>query len=356
MGGNLFKDKGARRFTKEEYEPLAVEVLERLSDSLDYGVAYQEIPYYKNKPSFGDMDVIIAETGLKGKEWDINSLPEMFEAEVFHTDSSQGTCSILYKGLQVDFIIKPVSEFFTSIDYYSYNDLGNLLSKIFRKLGLKYGHRGLIYQMMYGTHMFDEIMVSTNTKLIHQFLGLDHSKFLARFNDLEDIFEYVISSPKFNPEIYRFEELNSANRIRDRKRATYNAFLTYIGVYEGAPPEAVKWNFGDREFPTYERGEDKAKYLPEIFSHFPTFQEKYEASLSKLRKEQEWKAKYNGENVAKWVKEVSGDELSGPGLGKFMKYLKVVCFRTYWTLQINQACAPEVEAWVKAKYQAHKLV
>jgi hypothetical protein len=52
--------------------------------------------------------------------------------------------------------------------------------------------------------------------------------FESGFDTYKEMFDYVQKSKYFNPELFKFENLNNRNRVRDKKRKVYNEFLNYI--------------------------------------------------------------------------------------------------------------------------------
>lgn len=302
VGGNALALFGARRYDREEYLVISDEILYKLDHHMPEK-SFMEIPYYRNKESFGDMDILCLPLTNKDYEY----IRKVLDTDVFLVNG--GVMSLLYEGLQVDIIPMPLKYFTTSYKYYAYNDLGNLLGKIFHKFGLKYGHRGLTMPLRDGTHQYAEIEVSRNLRETLEFLGLSYDKYKEGFENLEEIYEYVESSKYFSPDIYWYENLNSINKVRDRKRSTYQGF--------------VKRNEGKEPRITFSK--NKEKYLDMIFKHFPESYEKYkEARLLHLRG-LNIKEKFNGVLVSEWT------GLTGKELGNFMCYLKSGYNDIFWS-------------------------
>ncbi|WP_457824345.1 hypothetical protein, partial [Staphylococcus aureus] len=61
------------------------------------------------------------------------------------------------------------------------------------------------------------------------------------FRNLLDIFQFVVSSPYANLDIYLLENRNHKSRIRDSKRPTYNAFLDWLEQQTDATIPAFPW-------------------------------------------------------------------------------------------------------------------
>ena len=129
---------------------------------------------------------------------------------------------------QIDFIITPDSEIEAAYNYFSYNDLGNLMGRIAHKFDTKYGQDGLRFVYRTEGKVLGEIKLSTDPVEICKFLGLKDFR-EAKLESLLDIFEYVRSSKYFNPFMYDMDELNKINRDRNKKRKTYMSFLDYCG-------------------------------------------------------------------------------------------------------------------------------
>lgn len=304
MGGNALASYGARRFSAEEYRRLLREVLILLDKFEPVG-----IPYYKNKLSFGDMDLIVR--SLQSHEYEeilclLGSNTYLRNGEVM---------SVLYREMQIDIIPMKPEEVSTSLVYYSYNDLGNLMGKIFHKFGVKYGHRGLTLPVKDGDYGLGEVVLSREAKKIFEFGGFDHQRYLCGFNDLEEIFKYVIGSTYFNADIFKYEALNHVNRRRDSKRQTYHSFLEYLANTKDSDGYSIAEGYS-----TVNRGykffSDKAFYLPKIFHAFPEAKAEHDALLEQRKLRQAIKEKFNGNMVM----EVTG--LEGNSLGKFMAFLK----------------------------------
>lgn len=281
MGGNALKTN-TRRYKAEEYFDLKREVIYRLyKDFPEYPRACA--PSYANKESYGDLDVL-------------HTIPEITDeylVSAFNTKEivrNGPVISFEYKEFQVDLIKTTAEDINYAYHYFAFNDLGNLLGRLFKQFGLKHSHKGLYYPVRDGTHLVTEVLVTKDYVEALAFIGLE-PKF---FFNLEDIFEYVVSSPVFNAKVYQYENMNHVDRVRDAKRPTYRAFLKYI---EGMPSNYVV----DR---------------PLVFEHFPELKDKVSKVWTQLGINKEVKKKFNGLIVAK------ATGLEGKELGRFMSEFK----------------------------------
>lgn len=217
MGGNIWKS--SLRYNKNQYNTL---VQELLSFAKDNNIKMQNIPHYTAKETFGDVDIIIVDN-----DYNKEKISSYFID--YPSKTNNKIKSILYNNFQIDFIFTNEDEFKSSIDYYSYNDLGNLIGRISKKLGIKYGHKGLSLIVRDDTHIISEILFEKKNakEVLYKMIGIE--KYIDYVpNTMEDIFNIVISSKFFDKEIYSLENRNNVARVRDKKRITYHNFLNYI--------------------------------------------------------------------------------------------------------------------------------
>lgn len=332
MGGNALKQFGIEtdRLPKAEYDKIVDEVVTIIKDTLDHGGYIRKVKpilAYKNKQDFGDADILMCSDELN-PNW-IELLTKAFNSKAIYNNGD--VCSFEYKNFQIDVIKTPRYEFDIAYCYFSYNDLGNLVGKLFHKFGLKFGHDGLKYVYRDEDHILAEITITHNFKDVCEFLGLDHSKWVDGFDELEDIFKWVASSKYFNPDIYLLDNLNHIARVRDRKRKTYNAFLEWCKTWEGEK---------------YEFKKDKALYLPMLFEYWNktsdwdlerTFETEYMEVYKNSLVKKEMAKKFNGV----LVREITG--LDGKPLGDFMRHLKNIITNVIIVTQSKDAIAEIIE-------------
>ena len=290
MGGNALKNTNTRRYNADEYNALVNEVVDKLPQYL-WRIAV--IPAYRSKESYGDMDVLI-DTLV-----DVDEIRSIFNPN--EVVKNGDVISFDYKEFQIDLIFSPEAEFNYALSYFSYNDLGNLIGKLAHKLGLKHGHSGLVLPIRNGENKFADILLTTDHDETLRFLGLDPEVFHEGFDNLTEIFEYVATSPYFDPESYKLENLNAVGRMRDKKRSTYNLFLKFCESYEGS---------------RFVGNKDKTVYYEKIFDAFPVAKYEFATAVARVALLQLAATKFNGELVQEWT------GLSGKDLGWFMRDLR----------------------------------
>ncbi|WP_408601607.1 hypothetical protein [Pseudomonas sp. PLMAX] len=311
MGGNALAPYGAKRVSKE----VAGSMLQGLQSNLAllsaaHGITArcEPIRAYRDKPDFGDLDVLVENTLFKvlPSEKIVAALQGFYDAEIpwikngpvlsIGLPLEEGGC------LQADLISTPAVSFDFSAGYFAWNDLGNLVGRVAHKLGVKLGHDGLWLPMRDGTNLFDEILITHDFEEAIGFLGFDSEAWARGFDSLDQIYAFVVEGSRFNADIYKLENRNHTARVRDRKRPVYMGFLQW--VEQKSNLNAFEWNA------------DKSVYLKDIFAAFPETEKLHKASLERLAKTQAMKGRFNGQIVS----DLTG--LSGKDLGHFMGRFK----------------------------------
>lgn len=307
MGGDALKQFGieTRRYSKNEYFELWGDIKNKLSLRL-YNRRFDIIPAYKNKDSFGDMDILIEKTN---NTIDFIQLIYDLFGENTTIFKNSNVLSFNYKDFQIDFILTKSKFYETSLNYFSFNDLNNLTGRIFHKFGLKFGHEGLTYIIKEKTYVFDKILLSQDINKIYKFIDLDSTEFNMGFDSLEDIFKFVSSSKYFHPDIFLLHNRNHESRIRDKKRKTYTKFLKWCeNNYDDL--NKYTWHSNDERVDNLDK--IREQYIPLIFDFFPEKKNEYESTIQRFKESKEIKKKFNG----KLVMDITG--LYNKELGSFI--------------------------------------
>jgi len=307
MGGQALKSTYTRRYSKEEYERLCDTVLTRLKS---LGIESRVPKSFGAKDSFGDLDVLILAESLKGK--DMREIIEQHFApnEIYHNSH---VFSFDYKEFQIDFILVKTKYWDTSYQYYSYNDLGNLIGRISYQMGFRYGHYGLklVYRHPDGGRKFEKIL-SQDTFAILDFLGFNVKEYLKGFYELEEIFDYVIECEYFNPKIFQYEALNHQNKTRNKKRKNYAAFLEYIETKGKQQMQyRTPYEYKDKDY--YVR-------LAEDFFGIDIVNQ-IEDWKKEVERDKAIAEKFNGHKIMEHVPTLKGKEL-GNAITNFKKHIK----------------------------------
>lgn len=294
MGGNALSFE-TRRVKRDEYFVLVNEIREKLSSIGE--TRFSDIPAYRTKPDFGDIDILICSDRSDRRKW----IQELFRPkEIYHNSDC---FSFDYKNVQVDFIFAKPENYETSLKYFQFNDLSNIMGRVYHKQGLRYGHDGLTLIVRDDTQVVGEILLSKNNDEILTFGGYDPVRYNKGFDTKLEIFEFAASTPYYNYEIFDLDNRNYRARTRDRKRPTYTEFLVW--AQENATATGYEWN------------SNKAAYLPRILHTFNKIDE-YASILKAHSINLTIKEKFNG----LIVRDLTG--LDGKELGAFMTKFKEV--------------------------------
>jgi hypothetical protein len=212
--GNLFNTKRIGRHEFEEYKNHVVELLK--TNNVDFFIPY----YYKDKQTFGDLDIIIP------KPFGRENIIDIFRFNKTQYKQNSNIHSICYKDNQIDFITTKPNYYETTKYYYSWVDLSILLGRMYRKFNIKYGWDGLYfeYDTVINNHFrnIGTILLSLDFKQVLEFVGLDYEKFELGFETKNDIFDLVITSKYFIPKIYE-----SVSQKSNKRSGIYDEIIEY---------------------------------------------------------------------------------------------------------------------------------
>lgn len=325
MGGNAITN--AIRLDKDKFEQYTEWVMPRIQSM--YKKA-KPLKYYRNKQDFGDLDILVTERYCTQE--DLIAFLKEGALQSKQVVNNNGDLSFEFRGFQVDLVKVPAECFDAAYFYYSYNDLNNLVGRMAHKLGLKFGWDGLYlpFRSILGpehTHVTDKVLLTRDPRKIYEFLYLDYDRYLKGFDDLEDIFKFVVSSPYFNKEIFSYENMNHINRLRNRKRKTYQMFLDWLEAHSNTVPDELA-NVPVEEigsvarkitFNAFQYNKIKFVYFDMIAAAFPEadLHNKLVEFHAKHAVIKQVKEKFNGNLVMSWI-----PSLTGEMLGKFMAWYK----------------------------------
>jgi hypothetical protein len=294
VGGNAIP--GARRVQAQEYLTLVQQVNARLEKSLG-GVRIAQIPSYRGKPDFGDMDILLESDALP-VDWRDRVSEALGSRKVVPNGP---VCSFEFDHFQVDLINCLSDRFDFALGYFSWNDLGNLMGRIAHRFQFKFGHEGLLYPVRAGDHLLKEVLVTRDFAHALKLLGFDFNHWAAGFDTLEEIFRFVASSSYFDAGQFPLEHRGHRARVRDAKRPTYMKFVTWVNEHKPLfsrdipPPETI---------------------FEQATSTFPDFLKDLDRVKDELQRQTLFKERFNGRLVQKWT------QLDGKLLGTFMAALR----------------------------------
>lgn len=327
MGGNLLKtwNLPEKRIPTDEYNRIKTELLNKFRN--DYSVNRPTngcwavvAPCVRNKETHGDLDIIVGKFEdpsiemCYGGEKDFGVYIEReFGYKPF---KNSNVYSFPYQGFQVDVTFHPMNDFYMACDYSSWGDLGNIMGRVFHKMGLHFGHSGLSFWIRQGLfdsnlqwsdsdHIYEKVILTNNMIKICEIGGFDYLSWQRGFNTEQDVFDFVVQSKYFDPELFQLENLNHTNRTRNRKRGMYMRFVEYVANCDKVgEPFRSKHEYSlimQCKFSQLQRAIDGFRLLYEV---------------DKVVKE-----KVNGKLVMEWCHLSEND---GPLIGKIMSEIRTI--------------------------------
>lgn len=306
MGGKLYS---TNRVNLETFLYIKGEVLEILNNE---GISCAVPLWYRNKQDFGDLDVIIH---YDTEKVDFDALLKKYGWD--NGIKNNNVYSFPYKSFQIDLIYTQPQYFECTLDFLSYNDLGNLIGKLANSVRLKYGHKGLLYRFhpSLGNHRYD-IELTKNMEHICFLLNLDYDSYLQGFDTLEEIYNFITDSTFFHPDYFNPKYQNNGKRKRDAKRRTVVYFREWL----------------DNQSEIKNRTKKNFYYtLSSLSSLFPEFADTYLNIIDNLEFDEKTSKKLNG----RLVKDITG--LEGSTLGRFLNDIK--------THIQDTMCLNETDTW-----------
>lgn len=300
MGGNAFKSLDPKlglepqRILNQEFNNTVASILPKLQDIFS---KIEVLRFYKNKPDHGDIDLIAY--GPKTQDWQTEVAKQLnSQAKVWNKPTASFciySSEILKKPLQLDIsLTTSLEEFATTKDYSDFSPLGNILGKIIRTTGAKWGLDGLKFVVEDESKQpIKEIHLTSSIDEILNFCGLDPKLWHNGFETQEDIFSYTCQCRFFNKSA--FEILNHRTRKRDKTRPDYHAWTQYIK--DKCP----------KDKPLLSK-EESFSYLCQSFPNLKSQVEEIISKDKEIRLAK--KTKFNGELVQQWT------SMLGPMMGE----------------------------------------
>ena len=281
MGGKLIPS--STRMPKALHDALRAKVQEDLQQALPH-IKTGITEALRSKADFGDIDIIVDKDSLG--PWPVEELRAALKA-VWNVDDSTLNAQVAYEnndpqngrtlltqnrgvlsfGLpangvvhQVDLIVVPNLYFDITRQYFDWGGIGNLIGRAASKMGFALGIEGLQYrEVLEDLNRRDSVFVSADYNDILTFLGLDPNRFARGFDTMTDVFDYVVTSPFFDPQLFLPQNRNHDKRVRDERHPLHVAFLEWLDKTGKVHQPSPQWT------------EDKRVHAERARIHFPEF-------------------------------------------------------------------------------------
>jgi len=314
MGGQALKNTYTERKNTEEFNFIKAKIIPSIIDILQYEA--HVVKFYHNKETHGDMDILIKINNHTNNKLIINFIKNNYNPNEIHMNGN--VISFNYEDFQIDFILINESNWDIAKHYFDYDCCGNIMGKTYHKFNLSYGWEGMYYKFRnFNGRNSSNILISKDPRKIFDFGGYNYDKYLLGFDNLEEIFAFVIDCKYFDSNIFQMENLKHIDRKRNRKRKSYHVFLNYLkenGI-------ATQFSFN----------RDKAMYIPIINEFFPEADliEKLDLLNEKNNINKILAEKFNGNIIMTWT------NLSGKELGNAIRKFKLALGDKYNDFILN---------------------
>jgi len=298
MGGNALKTTETCRLDREQYARVSQVIA---GEFFWAGIDVHVVQSYRMKEDFGDLDIVVHWTS--GGDNLRKFIEHVFKPnEIF---SNGNVISFDYQKFQVDVIYftdREIMKF--AVGYFAWNDLGNFVGRVARRLNLKFGHDGLWYSLRdpeNSSRLVTELLVTRNFTDALFLLGYNYHVWKQGFDTPEDIYQYVTTSEYFDPAVFVLNNRNYQARIRNRKRKMYSGLLDWLSEKYGITDETP---LPDDTYQFKQLGVELAK------EYNPEFAVEHDRLLLELEINKNYRAKING-TWARTFFQKDGKELGG---------------------------------------------
>lgn len=239
MGGLTFN---TGRLERASYLRLEARVREVLRDV--FGEDWRVPLYHTDKADFGDLDVLVSAPRLTPRALD--TFRNAVQALEYRRHNMGHAYLVPVPGepraFQVDLFPTPPDELEPRFTFMSWGDGSNILGRMVKPLGLKWGEGGLSYvhRVPGDEHWKRERHLTTELPVLLAALGLDPAVHRAGYPNEEAMFRYLVSSPLFRPFAFLNPQGSLARRVK--LRPGMERFVAFLHREAMRPGEkAPRW-------------------------------------------------------------------------------------------------------------------
>ena len=233
MGGLTFH---AGRLERAAYLRLEARVREVLQGV--FGSDWRIPAYHADKADFGDLDVLVPAPRLTAQA--VEAFARATRARE-HRRHNVGHAFLVPvpgedRGFQVDLFPTPPGELEARAEFMGWGDGGNILGRMVKPLGLKWGEDGLhyVHRVPGDDHWRREWRIAGGMDVLLAALGLDPAVHRAGYENEEAMFRFLTSSPLFRPYPFLNPQGSLARRVKVRPgMERFVAFLHREGFGAG---------------------------------------------------------------------------------------------------------------------------
>ncbi len=284
MGGNAIKKVLISRMEVSKYSQVKQIISDAFKNIIQIDFAFDK----PGKESYGDLDVLY----MRPDDTNLNLVDQI--VKLFNP------VEIVTNGLVISWAYHYNEDKYFQIDmvkctnismckfYYSYGDLGNILGRITKYHGLKFGHEGLFVNLI----NLEPINLTSEPEIICKYLNLDWDLWIKGFDTEEEIFKWIVGSNLFVPNMFlELEEINHLHRQKTQRRPMYSKWVKWVCLF--------KYNLNSDKVQDIKLTEYSRKNLSfSALEHFGKI-EIYNQLIQLKEKKEMLKKKFNGSKLIK---------------------------------------------------------
>jgi hypothetical protein len=229
MGGNALKSLGLnpQRISTEEQTRLLQE-FKRKTEGL-----FEEIHLVKSlkaKLDHGDTDIATIITPSHTNTI-IQDLKEKLRPAGLLKNAN--IISLEFQNTQIDIALHPNKQKLqTYINFCHYSPFGNILGRMLKQTGCKFGLQGLIYTVRENenpeSQILSEILITESLEKTLKIAELEIEPWNQGFETEESLYNYLSRSPLCHPNLFDLKTLDHKNRKRAQKRGDFQRWIEYL--------------------------------------------------------------------------------------------------------------------------------
>lgn len=298
-GGKLFAPHSDRVTTSEMYA-----ITKKMELTLnDLFRRFEAVKSLKSKETHGDVDLLVLP---KSGNWK-DKVEERLKSQIVDKETNGNVHSYLLqfddinKKVHVDFIVAgDENKFQSMVEYYTLNDFSGVIGIFARHLNFKYGDEGFQKRYKDKRGQWHDVYLTHDLMQGLEILGYKNPKArIEKIEDLDDVIEFVLSSPLMDVEYFTPTNMN----VSQRKNVGARDNIKYIvdQIRKIAPKATIF---------------DEDYFLKKLF---PSLYEKMKKEIDRIEKETYITSKYNGDFIINKL-----GLKSGRHIGELLKYLSDV--------------------------------
>jgi hypothetical protein len=215
-----------RCLSREEYRIFSAEIVRMLSKSFGvYSGSLITIPSYAYKESYENVRLIICNSRLPSNF--ATTIQNNFKPKATYQDENCMVYSFEYNDVQIDLFHVSDEKYSFAANYFSYDNICNLISILAEKMGFKLRYDGLHVPVYYNNEKIKYVLVTGSFSETLELLGFG-TGYNYYFTSELDLYRFIVNSKYFNKDIFLPENRSDIEKQEDQRIPIYGNFINYI--------------------------------------------------------------------------------------------------------------------------------